>query len=318
LLSRKRAHILQPPSDRENNLISGVSSQKKRMAHKESPMLRNFVLLLSLLCLLAICAMTINCGSSSSSNNGGGCTGGPFNVVGDWNLTFNGNAGSAGVINTAGLALFFDSFGDVFAGPTITGTCSFSGTATLFATPLGGGIGGVASATGNVNSATSISGTATTNGSSAPFSAAPISPLSGAPIALSASLLGVIQADPGANIWDLTFTPTGTGQGMTVSGTNVAATCTVSGTLTQEGSNNVFDSAIAFSGAGCPFPDINGLALESNSDYFNVNGGAAGTYLYAISSTSAAVLEVFGAGTLSAPRHDVMGTGSFGHGHFSF
>jgi hypothetical protein len=255
-------------------------------------MLRNFVLSLSLLCVLAICAMTINCGSSSHSTTPS-CTGGPYNVVGDWNLTFNGTAGSAGVINTAGSALFFDSLGDVFAGPTITGSCSFSGTATLYTTPLGG-VGGSASATGNVNSATSITGTATSNGSSAAFSAAPISPLSGAPTALTGSgYQGVIQAAPGANTWNLTFTPTGTGQSMTVSGTNIAATCTVSGTLTQEGSNNVFDSAIAFSGSGCPFPSINGLALESNSDYFGVNGGAAGTYLYAISSSSPAVLEVF-------------------------
>jgi hypothetical protein len=235
--------------------------------------------------------MTINCGSSSHSTTTS-CTGGPFNVVGDWNLTFNGTAGSAGVINTAGLALFFDSFGDVFAGPTITGSCSFSGTATLYA--IGGGVGGSASATGNVNSATSITGTATTNGNSAPFSAAPISPLSGAPTALTGSgYQGVIQADPFANIWSLTFAPTGTGQSMTFSGTstNIDGTCTVSGTLTQEGSNNVFDSAIAFSGAGCPFPNINGLALESNSDYFF--GKGAGTYLYAISSSSPAVLEVF-------------------------
>jgi hypothetical protein len=258
-------------------------------------MLRNFVLPLSLLCLLAICAMTINCGSSSSSNNGGqNCSGGPFNVVGDWNLTFNGTPGSAGVINTAGLALFFDSFGDVAALPSITGSCSFSGTATLYESLLGGGLTVPASATGKVNSTTSITGTATSSSGSITLSAAPISPLSGAPTALLGSgYQGVIEADPGANIWDLTFTPTGTGQSMTVSGTNIAATCTVAGTLTQEGSSNVFDSAIAFSGSGCPFPSINGLALESNSDYFGVNAGAAGTYLYAISSSSPAVLEVF-------------------------
>jgi hypothetical protein len=282
-------------------------------------MLRNVVLSLSLLCLLAICAMTINCGGSSNSNTTTGCTGGPFNVVGDWNLTFNGAAGSAGVINTAGLALFFDSLGDVVALPSITGSCSFSGTATLYGSLLGADQTITGSATGNVNSATSITATATSSSGNITLSAAPISPLSGAPTALTVPQLGVIQSDPDANIWELTFTPTGTGQSMTVSGTNIADTCTVTGTLTQEGSNNVFDSAIAFSGSGCPFPSINGLALESNSDYFDVNGGAAGTYLYAISSTSPAVLEVFeqtGDATLSVRRHGAMRTGS--HGHFSF
>jgi len=251
-------------------------------------MFRKLVLSLLLLFFLAICAMSINCGSSSNSTITS-CTGGPYDVVGDWNLTLNSSAGEAGVINTAGSALFFDSAGDVVVGPTITGSCSFSGTMTIYV--IGGVGSGGASTTGNVNSATSITGTVNPSSGSIAFSAAPISPLSGAPAALSGSeYLGVIEADPGANIWELTFTPTGTGQSMTVSGTNTADTCTVSGTLTQEGSNNVFDTAIAFSGSGCSFANIDGLALESNSDYFE--GGGAGTYLYAISSSSAAVLEV--------------------------
>jgi hypothetical protein len=243
-------------------------------------------------------------------------------VVGDWNLTFNGAAGSAGAINTAGSALFFDSLGDVAALPTITGSCSFSGTSTLYESLAGGAQTVTGTTTGNVTSATSITATATSSSGTITLSAAPISPLSAAPTALTGSqYLGVIEADPDANIFELTFTPTGTGQGMTVSGTNVGDTCTVSGTLTQEGSNNVFDSVIAFSGSGCFFSSINGLALESNSDYFDLNASAAGTYLYAVSSSSPAVLEVFvqtGEGTASVRRHDAMRTGSLGHAHFSF
>jgi hypothetical protein len=286
-------------------------------------MLRNLVLSLSLLCLLAICALTINCGGSSNSNTTS-CTGGPYDVVGDWNLTFNGVAGSAGLINTSGLALFFDGDGDVVALPSITGSCSFSGTSTLYESLLGGAETVTGSTTGNVSSATSITATASSSSGTITLSAAPISPLSGAPTALSGSEWeGVIQADPFGNIWNLTFALTGTGQSMTLSGTstNGEGTCTVSGTLTQEGSNNIFDSALAFSGSGCPFPSINGLALESNSDYFDVTGGAAGTYLYAISSTSPAVLEVFeqtGDDTSSVRRHDAMRTGSLGRRHFSF
>jgi len=285
-------------------------------------MLRNVLLSLSLLLVLAICAMTVNCGGSSNSNTTTACTGGPYDVVGDWNLTFNGASGSAGVINTAGSALFFDSFGDVVVLPTVTGSCSFTGTSTLYESLPGGGETVAGPTTGNVTSDTSITGTATSSSGTITLSAAPISPFSGAPTALTGSqYLGVIEGDPDANIFELTFTPTGTGQGMTVSGTNVGDTCTVTGTLTQEGSNNVFDSVIAFSGSGCFFSSINGLALESNSDYFTADGGAAGTYLYAISSSSPAVMEVYAetadAG-LSVRRRNAMKAGSPGHAHFSF
>jgi hypothetical protein len=266
-------------------------------------MLRNFVLSLFLLCLLAICAMTINCGGSSSSNNGGqNCSGGPFNVVGDWTLTLSGGGGSVsgpGVINTAGLAVFFQTTntvpapGDTAVFPAIAGASCFSGTATSYGTPGSGGGSASDTVTGTVNSDTSISGTLS-NGNS--FTMASDSPLSGSVTALSGSYLAEIEGAATAAIWQLTFTPTGTNADMTFSG-NDGQSCDVSGTFTQETVNiatfNVFDVSITFTGAGCPAASGSGLGFESSSDYFDINGNAAETYLYSASSNGALVFEIF-------------------------
>ena len=85
---------------------------------------------------------------------------------------------------------------------------------------------------------------------------------------------------------------------MSFSGTGLsgATTCDINGTFSQEGGNvanlNVFDVSITF-GAGCPFSNVSGVGFESNSDYFDMNSNAAGNYLYAVSSGSALVLEIF-------------------------
>lgn len=265
-------------------------------------MLRKLALPLSFVCLVLVAALITSCGSSNS-HLGTSCTGGPFNVVGDWQGTLTANGGSsnvAGVINAQGQALFFDSdtanSGDLASGsvavlPNITGTCSFSGNATVYDTPGAGGNTVTAPVQGTVNSATSISVTATIGGNSGTFTLNSFSPLTGSVAALSGSLVAEDQAQ-GVQL-PLTFTPT-TGNNMTFA--NNGGTCTVSGTLTQEGSNNIFDFSITFTGtvAGCPNPGtVTGLAFESNSDIFALNGSAPGTYMYAVSSTSAIVFEVF-------------------------
>ncbi len=264
-------------------------------------MLRNVVLSLSFVCLALIGVMTMSCGGSSSSGTGA-CTGGPYNVVGDWMLTTSGSGGSSsgpGVINNSGLAVFFQTTttspapGDTVVMPSITGTCSFSGTGTAYGTPASGG--GTASDTvqGNVNSATSISGTLS-NGNS--FSLAADSPLTGSVTALSGSgWIGEIEGWTGDNVWRLTFAPTGSNASMNFSGSNNL--CDISGTFTQEGGNasdlNVFDVSITYTiGVGCP-ESVSGLGFESSSDYFNLNGGAQGMYPYAASSSSASVIEIF-------------------------
>jgi len=130
-------------------------------------MLRNLVVVSFFSCLIFVAVLISSCGSSSGNKITTGCTGGPFNVVGDWQGTFNSGSvsqGATGVINTQGQAVFFDSdtlnsdpaSGSVAVLPNITGTCSFSGTATVYNTPGGGGNVVTGSVQGTVSSATSI------------------------------------------------------------------------------------------------------------------------------------------------------------------
>lgn len=245
----------------------------------------------------------LSCGGgySNNKNNNGGCTGGPYNVTGDWLMTVSGNGGSVsgpGVISSSGQAVFFQTSntvpapGDTVVLPTITGACSFSGTATAYATAASGGGTASDSVTGKVSSSSSISGTLS-NGNT--ISLAPSSPLSGSVVALSGAMLGEVEGSTQAYIWQLNLTPTGTDQNMSLTGNNGQG-CNVSGTFTQEGGGaadlNVFDVAMTFSGTACP-ADINGVGFASSSDYFQMNGGAPGTYFYAVSSTGAVVLEIF-------------------------
>jgi hypothetical protein len=261
---------------------------------------RNLALVVSFACLAFVAAIITSCGSSGNKISTM-CTGGPFNVVGNWQGTFSvngsGTTSAIGVINSQGRAIFFDSatadlgVGSVAALPSITGACSFSGTETVYPTQLIGG--GVVTGTlqGSVSSATSISGTQSNGSSSGTFSLSSFSPMSGSVTALSGARTGEIEDQ--AVILQVTFTP-GTGNNMTFASTPQSS-CTANGTLTQEGTSNVFDVSITFgSGAGCPSSStVNGLAFESNTDYFKFNNSMQGTYLYAISSTSALVLEIF-------------------------
>lgn len=274
-------------------------------------MSRNLVLSFVLLCLLATCALTINCGSSNSNKIVANCSGGPFNVAGDWMITLTGTGGSVsgpGVINSAGLAVFFQTTntvpapGDTAMFPAITGTTCFSGTGTSYGTPFSGG--GTASDTvqGTVNSNTSISGTLS-NGSS--FSMASDSPLTGSVAPLNGNYLGEIEGQLTAAIWQLTFVPGGTGSSMSFFGTD-GMSCSISGTFTQEGGNvstvNIFDVSMTLSGVGCPATSVSGLGFESSSDYFGFHGGSAATYLYSMSSNSALVFEIFPLGPAAAPQ----------------
>jgi len=256
--------------------------------------------IISVVCLTFCAVFTMSCGGSSKSTTTTGCTGGPYNVVGDWSINESGNAGSSsgvGVINSSGEAVFFQTSeptpGDVLALPAITGTCSFSGTATAYGTPASGGGSASGTVQGTVSSDASISGTFS-NGNT--FSLGSISPLSGSVTAFSGNnYIGEIEGWTGDNIWLLTFAPTGSNASMNFSGSNTL--CDINGTFTQEGGNastlNVFDVSITYTtGIGCPVSG-SGIGFESSSDYFNINGGAQGTYLYAAPSNNAFVLEIF-------------------------
>jgi len=273
-------------------------------------MLSKFALLLSLICLVFLGAALISCGSSSSSPGGCTATMGPvYNVSGDWSLSVTGSAGNysgnPGVISTAGLAVFFEPFGETGVGdtavlPTITGGSNcFSGSINSYATAFNGGGSVTDTATGTIMSSTSITGSFQGSTASGTFALTAASPLTGSVTALSGSgWLGEIEGASTPDILLITLTPSGTGAGMTLQGADGSATCTVSGTFTQEGGDastlNVFDVSVTYTGSSCAASGTQtGLAFESSSDYFGMNGNAAGTYLYAVPSSSASVLEIF-------------------------
>ena len=269
--------------------------------------MRRLALLLSLLCLVLICVVTISCGGSSKSTTTTNCNAPSVDVVGDW--TFNGTSSSGsvsgtGVINSSGLAVFFQAggstegqgAGDTTVMPTISGTECFSGTATFYATPFSDPPSGGSesdSVQGTVNSSSSITGTLS-NGNS--FSLTSSSPLTGSVTAVSGTrYIGEIEGWTGTdNVWRLDFEPTGSGASMNFGGSNDQ--CDINGTITQEGSVaadlNVFDVSITYTQeAGCP-ESGSGVGFESSVDYFHISEGQPGPYFYAVLSNGASVLEI--------------------------
>jgi hypothetical protein len=251
-------------------------------------MLRTFVSPLSRLLLVSLGAITISCGGSSSS----GGNSGPYNVTGNWQANFTAEVGATssghGAIDSSGLAAFFDNSGNIVKLPLITGAGSFSGNLTTYAvngtffsdgSPVDTG-----SAQGKVNSATSITGTFTsTTNPSGSFTVVPDSPLSGSVLALSGTMNGKVLGFVDA----LNFTFSADGSFTGVDSPNPQASgCNLAGTLKQEKSSNVFDITLSHVAGSCLTDNETGIAFESKTDYFNVNGGADGMYLYATILTS--------------------------------
>ncbi|MFZ0733053.1 MAG: hypothetical protein WAM79_12065 [Candidatus Sulfotelmatobacter sp.] len=274
-------------------------------------MARMFALLSAFVSLVLIAVLTISCGGSSNSKIQQGCTGGPYNVVGDWQITVSDNgAGSLsgyGAIDSAGLALFFDnsqateSTGDTVQLPTITGACSFTGDLTAYAEPGGLASGSMItdSALGNVTSATAINGTFTGSGSnpSGTFTLAPLAALTGSASAITGDRTGAVQGALNGQpvLLPVSFSPTGTNASMSFTST-VVGLCGATGSFTQVNTANVFDVSITLSGSGCGITGtFTGLGFESSTDYFNVNGNNPDTYLYAdiLASTNTFVIEFF-------------------------
>ncbi|MGP0018801.1 MAG: hypothetical protein ACLPHP_09555 [Candidatus Sulfotelmatobacter sp.] len=275
-------------------------------------MLSKFLLSLSFVCLVLVGALTISCGSSGAKP----CTGGPYNVVGDWQITASSTAGAVtgyGAIDSAGLALFFDNVlpntsGDTLQLPTLTGTCAFSGNVTSYG-ELGGPNSGIEvedTMTGNVNSATSITGSFNGTGGSGTISAAPFTPLSGAVATVSGGKTGVIIQGPLSGqpvLLPLTFAAGGSANFMIMNFTTTnLAGCEASGTFTEVGSSdeletlNVFDVSITLMPT-CPIiGTFTGIGFESSTDYFGLNpGGNPDTYLYAdiLDGTNTFVIEFY-------------------------
>jgi hypothetical protein len=272
-------------------------------------MSRRFLLSLFLVSLAAWCALTVACGSSSKSTS---CSGGPYNVVGNWQVSVQSGTQPVtgyGAIDSAGLALFFDNSastgntGDTLQLPTITGSCAFSGNITDYEKPGGpsSGQSTADSAQGNVTSATALNGTFSSSSGSGTFTAATFSPLTGSVSAVTGSKTGIVQGTINGQsiLLPLTFSASGTGDSMSFT-SSIAQNCNVAGTFTQVGTANVFDVSITFTstgGIGCALPGtFTGIGFESNSDYFSINGNnPADTYLYAdiLASSNTFVMEIF-------------------------
>lgn len=266
-----------------------------------------FLWVLALALLIFVAALSIGCGSSSNTQTCGTL----FDPVGNWKLTINDTGGGSlagyGAIDSSGLALFFDTnasyggAGDTVQLPVISGDCSFTGNMVAYAAP------GTATnapivtdpAKGTINSSTSISGSFTGMSSSNPsgtFSLAPFSPLSGSVATVSGGKTGAIEGTIGGQpvVLSLTFTPTGTGNDMSFTTSNLAG-CEANGTFTEQSTSNVFDVSITLMPT-CPITGtFTGLGFESNSDYFGLNSGNSDTYLYAdvLDTSNTFVMEIY-------------------------
>lgn len=272
-------------------------------------MLRKIILLLSLVSLAMIAVISISCASSSTSGSKS-CTGGPYDIVGNWQVNLTSSGGSDtlyGAIDSAGLALAFDnnsaqqSTGDTIELPTLIGTCSFSGTVNAYAeptsivqTPLS------LTASGNVTSTTSITGSYS-GSATGTLTATSFKPLTGSVTALTGTVTGEGEGSPNGMpvLYPFTFTATGSGANSNMSFTTSLATspnCTVSGTFTQVTTANVFDLSITFAGTSCALTGtFTGLGFESSTDYFSFATGtsATGPFLYAdiLASNNTFVME---------------------------
>jgi len=282
-------------------------------------MLGRFAVCASLVALALVALITISCGSSAPVTTKA-CTGGPFDVVGPWQITVNnvgfGSVTGYGGIDSAGVALFFDTVEPNFAGdtlqlPTIAGACSFSGSITSYLEPGGPHSGSVVSdpLQGTVTSSTAFSG-AFNGSSSGTVSGVPFTPLAGSVTAITGPMIGesVGAINQQSIFLSLSFSQSGSNNSMSFTTTNLAG-CEAAGLFTEQGTTNLFDVSITFQ-PGCPITgNFTGIGFESDTDYFGYNGNLPGIYLYAdiLASTNTFVLEMFStcgqckAGDISSP-----------------
>ena len=192
-----------------------------------------------------------------------------------------------GAIDSAGLAAFLDTSGNIFQLPTISGVSSFSGNLNAYAlnaSPFPGGVYSITDAAqGTVTSATNVNGTFT-GSSSGTFTVSPYSPITGSYVPLSgtyqAKFLGF------SDVVSFTFATNGTFTGSDDPSIQIPG-CGFTGNLTQQGSSNVFDiSYITVASNSCIPNTETGIAFQSQTDYFNINNGADATYFYVIMLTS--------------------------------
>lgn len=280
-------------------------------------MIRKIALPLSLICVGAIAAFLIACGSSYNSAKNNGCTG-TYNVVGDWRglVTVSGSSADfAGAINAAGEGSFVDSAADILTVSSLTGACSFSSTVGVYESienPSGPAT-ATGAATGNVSSASAISGSETTNGTSGTFSFTSYNPLGTGSVTGIPEITSAFYIEGQTEDNNVSATVGGTSSNITVSGADNLG-CTFNGTFVEESTNNVYDVQLVISntpGQTCEANTVvagtyTGVGFESNSDILGDLGlglTPTGPFLYAIlSSSHPFVMEVLPPFTVSGDR----------------
>lgn len=243
-------------------------------------MMRRSGLFLCLGALTLLGSIAVSCGGGSSGTGGG--TKGPYKVAGIWQASFSPAFGSTsasyGAITQSGTAAMFDSSGNIVLFPPVSGASTFSGTLTTYAVNgsffAGGAVQLTDPAQGNVNSATSITGSF--SGSSSDTFA--LSALNGSSTPVSGTLNGRFSGFATTAL--LTFASDGTFTGGEFSGPG--SNCNIQGALTPGGASNVFDLTYNVVSGSCSADTETGIAFASSTDYFNVNGGTDPYYLYMI------------------------------------
>jgi len=274
--------------------------------------IRQSALFLCLLAMVLLASLIISCGGASNSMIKPGCTG-RLDVVGDWQGSlFSGSeigGNVAGTIDSSGNAVFFDSLADIVIMNPVTGTCSFSASATVYSSIENGIQVTSSTATGNVNSATSISGTLTGN----PMTLSAYNPMgTGSPQPISGNTIAQIE---GQRQDQLSLALSSSNGNINFSGTDVNG-CSFSGGFAPAGASDLYVATLVVFGSGCVQAQFLGPGFESDSDLLGVNGNATGTYLYGvlfININTPFVLEIFPPTATDSLRHAVRprGTNSF-------
>ena len=286
-------------------------------------MLRKVALFLCFASLVLFSCLIVSCGGSSSSGPRP-CTGGPYNVVNDWQATVSANGTTDsldGVITSTGDGVFFDSFADIVTLPGMTGACSYSGALTAYASTNPGPPGtATGTASGNFTSATAFTGTETTNGITGNVTLGSYAPLSGSVNVPTTSVSALIEGQVATDFVNFLVIG-GTSSAITYSGTDQASGCTVGGTFTEEGANNVYDVTFNITPTSTCSGTYTGVGFESSSDLLGVyTNPATGTYLYAIITSSSApfVMEIYPPGGTAARETRVRYLETAARGIFGF
>lgn len=281
-------------------------------------MLRKFALPLSLICVGAIAAFLIACGSSYNSAQNNTCTG-TYSIVGDWqgSVTISGSSAKfTGVVNAAGDGAFVDSAADILTVSSLTGACSFSSTLGVYESIENpdGPAAASGTATGNVTSASAINGSETTEGTTGTFSFTSYNPMGTGSVTAISENTSTFYIEGQMEDYNVPVTVSGTSSSITLSGADNLG-CAFDGTFSEESTNNVYDVKLIISnnlGTTCEANGVvagtyTGAGFESNSDIlgdFGLGEVPSGPFLYAIltSGSQPFVMEVLPPPTQSGDR----------------